>query len=306
MLGGADPVRVDRLHVPRVGLAAPAEQELLGGGLPAGDHLVGNRVGVAVGQARRAGDDRHHLRREPAEVVARLLVGDLVQLAELPGAREACRLGLEVGRRVPGERRRLVRLRLGHRRVEIVVDEQAPDALVRVVADELLDVDAPIAERAALAVRLGDLRFDGDDTLEARLELAHVRESTRTDRLGTWGRVRLRGPPSHPDPRRRDGPGADRGDAPRPGGDGRRVRLGRPARGNRRDGRVRRQSAARPRPRLDPGERRRAEGADHDPGRRRVPLGERRPPQEPRPVRAGAPVQELPGRPLAVRRPSTS
>ena len=35
VLGGADPVGVDRLHVPRVGLAAPAEQELLGGGRPA-------------------------------------------------------------------------------------------------------------------------------------------------------------------------------------------------------------------------------------------------------------------------------
>src|SRR5262249_52379882 len=40
-----------------------------------------------------------------------------------------------------------------------------------VVADELLDVDAAVAERAALAVRLGDLRLDGDDAFESRLEV---------------------------------------------------------------------------------------------------------------------------------------
>ena len=40
-------------------------------------------------------------------------------------------------------------------------------------ADELLDVDAAVAERAALAVGLGDLGLEGDDALESRLEVAH-------------------------------------------------------------------------------------------------------------------------------------
>ena len=39
--------------------------------------------------------------------------------------------------------------------------------------DELLDVDAAIAEGAALAVGLGDLGLDGDDAFETRLEVAH-------------------------------------------------------------------------------------------------------------------------------------
>ena len=103
MLGRADPVRVDRLHVPGVGLAAPAEEELLGGGLPLRDDVVRDAVVVAVGESSRARDDPHHLRREPAEVLARLLVGDLVELAELPVAREPRRLGLEVGRRIARE-----------------------------------------------------------------------------------------------------------------------------------------------------------------------------------------------------------
>ena len=43
----------------------------------------------------------------------------------------------------------------------------------RYVPDELLDVDAAVAERAALAVGLGDLGLEGDHTLEPRLEVVH-------------------------------------------------------------------------------------------------------------------------------------
>src|SRR5688500_6316567 len=78
------------------------------------------------------------------------------------------------------------------------------------------------------------------------------------------------GPSSDPDPRRRHRPGARRGDPAGARGDGGRVRLGRPARGHRRDGGERREPAARPRPRLDSAEWDRAEGADHDARRRRV------------------------------------
>ena len=54
-----------------------------------------------------------------------------------------------------------------------------------------------------------------------------------------------RGARRRPHPRRRNRPGADRGHAPRARGDRRRLRLGRPAGGRRRDGRARRQPAAR-------------------------------------------------------------
>ena len=64
----------------------------------------------------------------------------------------------------------LRRLEAGLRRV---VDEQAPDLLERDAADEILDVDAAVAQRAAVAVGLGDLGLEGDDALEAWLELAH-------------------------------------------------------------------------------------------------------------------------------------
>ena len=44
MLGRADPVGVDRLDAPRVGLAAPAQEEFLGRGLALGDHVVRRRL----------------------------------------------------------------------------------------------------------------------------------------------------------------------------------------------------------------------------------------------------------------------
>jgi hypothetical protein len=39
------------------------------------------------------------------------------------------------------------------------------------VADEFLDVHAPVAEGAALLVGLGDLGLERDDAFEARLEI---------------------------------------------------------------------------------------------------------------------------------------
>ena len=86
VLGGADPVRVDRLRRLLVQLAAPLEDEPLGGGLPCGDGLRGD--GRQIGAARGLGDDRERGRREPAEILLRLLVVDVDELAELPLAAE--------------------------------------------------------------------------------------------------------------------------------------------------------------------------------------------------------------------------
>ena len=54
------------------------------------------------------------------------------------------------------------------------VDQQAPDLLERHDADEVLDVDAAIAQRAALLVGLGDLGGEGDDALEPGLDVGEV------------------------------------------------------------------------------------------------------------------------------------
>ena len=56
-------------------------------------------------------------------------------------------------------------------RFEAAVDQQAPDLLVGDAADQVLDVDAAVAQRATLFVGLGDLGGEGDDAFEARLDL---------------------------------------------------------------------------------------------------------------------------------------
>ena len=100
MLGGGDPVGVDRLDVPRVGLAAPADQEALGdrGGLV---HL-GLRDRRPAHAARRLRHERQRHHRDAGEVLARLLVGDVDQLAEPPLRARASRArpgGPRAGRR---------------------------------------------------------------------------------------------------------------------------------------------------------------------------------------------------------------
>jgi len=54
---------------------------------------------------------------------------------------------------------------------ELSVHQQAPHLLVGDGSDEVLDVDAAVAQRATLSVGLRDLGREGDDSLEARLDL---------------------------------------------------------------------------------------------------------------------------------------
>ena len=77
------------------------------------------------------------------------------------------------------------------------------------------------------------------------------------------------GPPSHPDPRRRHRSGAGGGDHPRPRRDRHRLRVGDRRGGRGRDRRVR-DAAPGARPRVDPAQPGRAQGPDHDAGRRRA------------------------------------
>jgi hypothetical protein len=64
-------------------------------------------------------------------------------------------------------------VRLGRRQARLVlaIDQQPPDLLVRDVADQLLDVDAAVAKRATLPVRLGDRRVERDYSLKSRRNL---------------------------------------------------------------------------------------------------------------------------------------
>jgi hypothetical protein len=139
---------------------------------------------VPIRNTRRARDDGHDLRRQPSEIVACLLVRDLVQLAQVPDARQPSDLRLRVGGGVSRQPGRFVRLGLGHAGLEALVDEQPPDLLVRDLTDELLDVDAAVPERTAFAIGLGDLGLDRDDALQPRLEVRDLAHLCRT--LPDW------------------------------------------------------------------------------------------------------------------------
>src|SRR5262249_3142341 len=101
------------------------------------------------------------------------------ELLELPHAREVGDLGLQIGRRVAGQALRHIRLRVGHLRVDVPVDEEAPDVLVRVAADELLDVVAAVTEGAAHGVGRRDRRLDRYDAFEPWPEVVHRPEIYR-------------------------------------------------------------------------------------------------------------------------------
>ena len=172
MLGGRDPVGVDRLHMVGVGLAAPADEEALGGaGAPVD---VGLRDGRAPDAARRLRHEAEGHDRRAREVLARLLVGDVDELLEAPLRGQRRQGALHVDARVARADRSGCGIAGGRPGSKVAVDQQAPDLLEGDRADELLDVDAAVAQRAALPVGLGDLGGEGDDALQAGLDFGHV------------------------------------------------------------------------------------------------------------------------------------
>jgi hypothetical protein len=59
----------------------------------------------------------------------------------------------------------------GEARAELAVDQQRPDVAEGDLADQVLDVDAAVAQGTAVLVRFGDLGLEGDDALEAGYEV---------------------------------------------------------------------------------------------------------------------------------------
>src|SRR5918997_1058845 len=59
----------------------------------------------------------------------------------------------------------------GQARAELAVDQQRPDVAEGHLADEVLDVDAAVAQGAAVLVGFGDLCLEGDDAFQAGYEV---------------------------------------------------------------------------------------------------------------------------------------
>ena len=177
MLGGGDPVRVDRLDVVGVGLAAPADQEALGDRRRLVDLAL--RDGRAAGAARGLRDERERHHRGAREVVARLGVVDVDQRPEAPLRARASPARPATSTRGSPERTASGCGSAGGSPGSSVPSTSRPQTCSNGTwPDELLDVDAAVAQGAALAVGLGDLGGEGDDALEAGLDFAHDAEPT--------------------------------------------------------------------------------------------------------------------------------
>ena len=98
---------------------------------------------------------------------------DVEQRFEAPDGRQHGQRGLDVDPDVAGVHRDGERLGGRQPGVEAAVDQQAPDVPEGHVTDQVLDVDAAVAERAALLVGFGDLRLERDDSFESGYEVGH-------------------------------------------------------------------------------------------------------------------------------------
>jgi len=172
VLGGGDPVGVDRLDVAGVRLAPPADQEALRDRRGFVDDPLRDRR--CARSPRRLRDEAQRHDRSAREVAAGLLVADVDERPHAPLGAQHRQAALHVHARVAaayGERPRLRGRKTG---LQGAVDQQAPDLLERDDPHEILDVDAAVAQRAAFLVRLRDLRGKGNDSLEPGLDVGEV------------------------------------------------------------------------------------------------------------------------------------
>ena len=104
---------------------------------------------------------------QATSIPERFLGGDVEQRLVAPDRRQHGQCGLDVDPDVAGVHRDRERLRRRQPRPELPIDQQSPDVAERHVPGEVFDVDAAVAQRAAVLVRLGDLGLERDDALEA-------------------------------------------------------------------------------------------------------------------------------------------
>src|SRR5262245_25650269 len=185
VLSGRGPIGIHSAHVAWVRLRPPADHETLDDGLRLVDLAL--RHHRYARPACRLRDVGEHHDGGPRQIIPRLRLVDVVQRPQAPGWSEHRDRTLDIDPDVARVHRDGERLGRRQARVELVVDEKSPDVAERDPADEILDVDASIAQRATLLVRLGDLGLESDHALESGLEvgLAHRRLLCKIKRCAT-------------------------------------------------------------------------------------------------------------------------
>ena len=162
----------------RVRVAPPARHEPLGDRRALVDPRLRHRRHADPARRLRHVGQRHH--RRPGQLLAGLVVADVQQRPVAPVRGEHGQRGLHVHPHVAGVHRQ--RERLGRRQPgpEPAVDQQRPDVAEAHPADQVLDVDAAVAQRPAVPVRLGDLGAEGDVPLQAGAEAGRRRGYARS------------------------------------------------------------------------------------------------------------------------------
>lgn len=184
MLSGGNPVGIDGLNLSRIRIAMPAHHESLCDSCALVDDplwdggLVNSAGGLCdVGQ-------RHH--RCASQLVARRLVIDIQQRRVTPDRREHGQAGLNVHPNVTGMDRQREWFSRGQSVTEPAVDQQAPDVPEgHLVADELFDIDAAVAQCPAVFVGFGDFGGECHHAFEAGYEAFWNRAHSRNCSTGT-------------------------------------------------------------------------------------------------------------------------
>jgi hypothetical protein len=167
VLGGGHPVRVDGLDVLGVGFAFPARHESCCHRGAFVDVALGDGGAVDAAGGLRDVGQRHH--RGARELIAGGVVVDVEDRLVTPDRGQHGQPGLHVDAdvaAVDGQRERF-----GRRQpvAELPVDQQRPDITEGdPLSDQVFDVHAAVAQRAAVLVGFGDFGGEGDDAFEAR------------------------------------------------------------------------------------------------------------------------------------------
>ncbi|SPZ37900.1 Uncharacterised protein [Rhodococcus wratislaviensis] len=166
-----------------VGVALPADHEPFGDGFRFVDSSLGD--GGLVDAAGGLGDVGQGHDGGAGELFAGCVVVDVEEGLVSPDGGEHGQAGLDVDADVAGVYGQGERFGRGKSGAEAAVDEQGPHVAERdVLGDEFFDVDAAVAQGAAVLVGFGDVAGERDHTFQSADEISRYFVTWSVDKVG--------------------------------------------------------------------------------------------------------------------------